>query len=458
MTDVDWLTDTPFDGGCPLCGTRVGHRAEVGVAHSRPGQPRLRFIRCAGCTSLFADPPGCMPYDFATNLPEDYLKHYLEIGAGIHAMLRRAVAVRGAAGRDFLDVGCGYGFTVDAWRRGMGGAAAGIELAAYGQAGAQRLGIAIYDRLLGHNPALAGKRFGIVQAIEVIEHVADVEAFLADLDAALEPDGVLVLSTPNAAFIQPSAAPAEIVALLSPGFHAFLFSPQALEAVLRRHFAYVTVKIEREALSAWAAHLPFEVDERSVDAVYLPYLEQLWRACTVRDSLHDGAAYRLFKERLNRGDLPGAALPMQALEASYRERYGPAVLDPDTAAALGEISDITAYRHLPYAMAAYHFHRAIYVRLAEHDALRAARHFNAAARIALAGGRVAPEKFQEALSLVWIARQQEGLAWAALGNLVPARAAFDAVLAAHADGRGLPVRPTAQLASAVAGHRADVGG
>lgn len=454
--DINWLSPTPFAGVCPLCHASSGHNAELEVAHPQPGHAMLRFIRCGGCASLFADPPGNQAYA-ASTLPEDYLKCYLEVGAGIHAMLRRALMVRGARGRRFLDVGCGYGFSVDAWRRGMDGEAVGVELAEYGQDGARRLGIAVHDRLLGDIPALAGQRFGIVQAIEVIEHVPDIPAFLGALDAMLGPDGVLVLSTPSAAFIRPEHAPAELLALLSPGFHAFLFSRQALEQALRSRFACVEVRIEREALSAWASHMPFELDEGAGDAVYLTYLEQLWQGCGERDALYDGAAYRLFKERLNRADYAGAAAPLRALEDSFRERYGPAILDPEQAAVLGEISGIAAYRRLPYALPAYHFYRAIYARLAENDALRAARHFRAAASIALAGGRIAPEKFQEALSLVWIARQQEGLAWAALGNLEAARAAFDAVLAAHADGSDLPVRPDDALARSVAGNRADVG-
>lgn len=457
VMDIDWLSPTTFGGICPLCGERAGHRVELGVARPLPGGERLRFVRCGGCASLFADPPGNLAYEVAT-LPDDYLRYYLEVGAGMHAMLRRATAVRGARGRSFLDVGCGYGFAVDAWRRNMAGVAVGVELAPYGRAGAERLDITVYDRLLGSIPELAGKRFGIVQAIEVIEHVPDVSGFLSALENMLEPCGVLVLSTPSAEFIHPGNAPAEIVALLSPGFHAFLFSRTALEAALRARFPHVVVKVERETLSAWASQAPFDFDEGAVEAVYLSYLEQLWLTCGEKDSLHDGAAYRLFKERLNRGDIAGASSPMRALEASYRERYGPAVLDPEQAAALGEIGDIAAYRRLPYAMAAYHFYRAIYARLAESDAARAARHFRAASCIALAGGKVAPEKFQEALSLAWIARQQEGLAWAAAGDLAAARAAFSAVLAAQAGGECLPIRPDSALAHAVAGHLRDVGG
>ena len=40
-------------------------------------------------------------------------------------------------------------------------------------------------------------RFDLVTAMEVIEHVADPQAFVDDLAARLAPDGLLILSTPN---------------------------------------------------------------------------------------------------------------------------------------------------------------------------------------------------------------------------------------------------------------------
>ena len=456
MAHFSWLAPASFVGVCPICGATGGHMAEIETPHPLPGRNPIRFIRCGGCTSIFADPPVCLDYDLAGALPESHLRHYLEVGAGIHAMIRRAAAVRGARGKSFLDVGCGYGFAVDAWRRQLCPDSVGIELAQYGRVGAERLGIAIHDRLLGQIPELDGRRFGIVQAIEVIEHVPDIQAFLADLDAMLAPGGVLALSTPCADFIHPNNYPAEMVGLLSPGFHAFLFSHKALEDALRTRFPHVLVRIEREALSAWASHAPFELDPSLAEAVYIPYLEQLWALCAERDALYDGIAYRLFKEKLNRGDIAGAAAPMRALEESYREKYGQEVLDPERASELGAVSDIAQYNRLPFGLAAYHFFRAIYARLAENDPHRAAPGFHAAARIALAGGRVYPAYFQEALSFVWIARQQEGLAWAVAGDNARARIIFDEILAAHANGQDLPIRPDDALAKSVAQNRADI--
>lgn len=456
MSHLIWLSPVPFEGACPICGAVDGHLAEIETPHPLEEGETIRYIRCGGCASLFADPPTCLDYDLAMGFQDSQLRLYLEVGAGIHAMLRRAASVKGARGKSFLDVGCGFGFAPDAWRRTINPDAVGIELAHYGRLGAAQLGVTIYDRLLGQIPELEGRRFGVVQAIEVIEHVPDTRAFLADLGAMLAPDGVLALSTPCADFIHPNNAPAEMLGLLSPGFHAFLFSKSALEAALRQQFPYVQVVIEREALSAWASHQPFELDPALAEEIYIPYLEQLWAEHAGQDALYDGIAYRLFKEKLNRGDIAGAAAPMKALEDSYRRKYGAEVLDPITAAELGEVTELSAYDRLPYGLAAYHFFRAIYARLAENDALRAARGFAAAARIALAGGRVAPAKFVEALSLVWIARQQEGVAWAVAGDNARAAAVFDEILAAHAAGDDLPVRPDDALSRAVAQNRADV--
>lgn len=456
MSQLIWSSPAPFEGVCPICGSVGGHLAEIETPHPLEEGEAIRYIRCGGCASLFTDPPTCLDYDLAMGFQGSQLRMYLEVGAGIHAMLRRAASVKGARGRSFLDVGCGYGFAPDAWRRMVGPDAVGIELARYGRIGAAQLGVTIHDRLLGQIPELEGRRFDVVQAIEVIEHVPDTRAFLADLGAMLAPGGVLALSTPSADFIHPNNYPAEMMGLLSPGFHTFLFSKKALEAALREQFPYVQVSIEREALSAWASHEPFELDPALAEEIYIPYLERLWSECVEQDALHDGIAYRLFKEKLNRGDITGAATPMKALEDSYRRKYGPGILDPATAAELGDVADIAAYDRLPYGLAVYHFFRAIYARLVENDALRAAHGFAAAARIAMAGGRVAPTKFVEALSLVWIARQQEGLAWAATGNNARALAVFDEILAAHAAGNDLPVRPDDELARAVAQNRADV--
>lgn len=103
------------------------------------------------------------------------------------------------AGRTALDVGCGAGLLTEPLAR-MGARATGLDAApenigaACGHAEAAGLEI---DYVAGGIEALAGRSFDLVVSMEVIEHVADVPAFIAGLAGALAEGGLMVLSTPN---------------------------------------------------------------------------------------------------------------------------------------------------------------------------------------------------------------------------------------------------------------------
>jgi 2-polyprenyl-6-hydroxyphenyl methylase / 3-demethylubiquinone-9 3-methyltransferase len=103
------------------------------------------------------------------------------------------------AGKRALDVGCGAGLLAEPLAR-LGAAVTGIDASAdviaAARAHATQGGIAI-DYRVGGVETVAGERFDLVTALEVVEHVADTRAFVAGLAAALAPDGLLVLSTPN---------------------------------------------------------------------------------------------------------------------------------------------------------------------------------------------------------------------------------------------------------------------
>lgn len=444
---IRWLAPGPMAGICPVCGTPGGHQALVEAPHPVAGRAPLRYARCTACASVFPDQPGCLDYKHEDVASDRFLRHYLEIGAGIHAQVRRSASLARASGASFLEVGCGYGFAVDLWRRMLAPDACGIESASYGRAGAQRLGITVHDGLLGKIPALEGRRFDIVQAIEVIEHVPDTRRFLDALDASLAPGGTLVLSTPAAEFVDPRNDALDVEGALFPGFHAFVFSAPALRRLLRKRYVHVDVRVERETLSCWASNTALDIDPQRAERVYLPYLDQLACTCVPGDALIDGLAYRLFKEKINRGDRDGALSALRVLEASYAAKYGADLLDPEAAErrAAG-VTDLAGYDTLPYALGPYHYFRGQVAVGVQGRPADAARHFHAAHEIGLAGSRVAPLYFMEAASLVWIARFYEGMAWAAAGDQHRAMAAYAAVSAACGD-VALPVRPSAELAA-----------
>ncbi len=108
-------------------------------------------------------------------------------------------ATRVLAGKRALDVGCGAGLLCEPLVR-LGAQVTGIDAAAENIAVAQvhaaAMGLAM-DYRHGDIGRLGLAGFDLVTAMEVLEHVASKGAFLAALAAALAPDGLLILSTPN---------------------------------------------------------------------------------------------------------------------------------------------------------------------------------------------------------------------------------------------------------------------
>ena len=101
-------------------------------------------------------------------------------------------------GKTALDVGCGAGLLAEPLAR-LGAKVTAIdaapELIEAAKAHAAGAGLSIDYRAVAVE-ALKGK-FDLVTSMEVIEHVADPQAFVKDLAARLAPGGLLILSTPN---------------------------------------------------------------------------------------------------------------------------------------------------------------------------------------------------------------------------------------------------------------------
>lgn len=100
-----------------------------------------------------------------------------------------------------LDIGCGGGILAEPLAR-MGGRVTGIDPApgniAAALAHAQASGLSIdYQATTAEALAATEARFDVVLAMEVVEHVADRDGFVATVASLVAPGGLLVLSTLN---------------------------------------------------------------------------------------------------------------------------------------------------------------------------------------------------------------------------------------------------------------------
>ena len=127
------------------------------------------------------------------------------------------------AGKSALDVGCGAGLLCEPLAR-LGADVTGVDAAPENTAAAAvhaaRSGLDIRymaGELASHDIG----RFDLVTAMEVIEHVADKQAFANELVARLAPGGLMVLSTPNRTVRSRALliGAAESIGLIPPGTH-----------------------------------------------------------------------------------------------------------------------------------------------------------------------------------------------------------------------------------------------
>ena len=114
---------------------------------------------------------------------------------------RDAVGERPLHGLSLLDIGCGGGLLGEPMAR-LGAAVTGLDASARNVAvadlHARRQGLDVtYREGAAETEALSGARYDVVLALEIVEHVADVELFLGACARLVKPGGLLFVSTLN---------------------------------------------------------------------------------------------------------------------------------------------------------------------------------------------------------------------------------------------------------------------
>lgn len=322
-SSIEWAKSAARSCICPVCGVE-GEKDFVLAA--KPSWRIGRFLdllECPNCESKFFpdfEPPKYEQFDGF----DAYLKFYLEIGAGIDQLVGHLFVV--PLGRDarYLEIGCGFGFALDFARRALGLAVLGVDPSPFAAAGVRILDLPIVTDYLRQDTDLGGGRFDLVVASEVVEHIHEPVAFLRLIARHLRPDGVLILTTPNAASAAPTTPQGILIPLLSAGWHYILYSANGLERVLRSAgFNRVEFVVRDHTLVAAATNGDSPIDLAApIDrTVFRDYLNDR-RHSVQNDWLSHGLGYRLFKDLTNAGQHEKALAIYDELKVQILASYG----------------------------------------------------------------------------------------------------------------------------------------
>ncbi|MDN5786451.1 bifunctional 2-polyprenyl-6-hydroxyphenol methylase/3-demethylubiquinol 3-O-methyltransferase UbiG [Pseudorhodobacter sp.] len=121
-----------------------------------------------------------------------------QIAAEFDRDLRQPLPFKGLR---LLDIGCGGGLLSEPMAR-LGAEVVGADAAArnipVAQVHAEQMGLTIdYRHCAAEDLAVAGEVFDVVLNMEVVEHVADPQAFLTACHGLLKPGGLMICSTLN---------------------------------------------------------------------------------------------------------------------------------------------------------------------------------------------------------------------------------------------------------------------
>jgi len=295
---------------------------------------KLALYRCPACGTLHYPEVDTPSYETAWGGPEASsapevqrgpMKFYVEQGAGPDVIVAPLFRVDPAGVRTYVEVGCGFGFSLDFASRVFGWTARGYDPSDIASAGRELLGVDIRSTLLDRDTAAQDPLADLLLASEVIEHVPEPDGFLADISAALAPDGLLVVATPDGERVAADLSHGVLLPILTPGFHLVLFSAEGLRrTLLRAGFPHVEVCREGNSIRGYASRGPLRLQpDRGVDRdLYRAYLLERWLGLPPDAFLAHGYAGRLFKELVNKGLYDAATAVFSSQKSSLERVYG----------------------------------------------------------------------------------------------------------------------------------------
>ena len=242
-----WLHGEHTANVCPVCKTLGPHPLILSVPSLITRDATITFVQCRTCDCAFVADYELPRYE-ATSVSDASLRFYVEQGAGFDTLARAVFIAGQKPARSYLDIGCGFGFSVDMATRIFGWNAIGLDPGALAAAGREMLGIRIESDSAVTD---ATAPYDAIVCMEVLEHIADPHVFLTGLHSRLSDAGTLIISTPNARYLDTDPDGDMLLPLLSGGYHAILYTAEALANIVR-HAGFPGVRVIETPASLFA--------------------------------------------------------------------------------------------------------------------------------------------------------------------------------------------------------------
>lgn len=183
------MINTPLNiTHCPICGAADSQYLRRGY-----------YIKCSACQVAFRE-----QHETVDELGEYWQKEFwtdeeIEKRKNREPVFREAFKLlrdQKPEGGSVLDIGCGIGTFLAVCREG-GWNVTGVEPSSIAcEIARKEYGLDLINDLFS-SAMFQGKKFDAIFAAQVLHHLPDPVAFVADIDRVLADDGVLVLRTPN---------------------------------------------------------------------------------------------------------------------------------------------------------------------------------------------------------------------------------------------------------------------
>lgn len=295
---------------CPVCGS---HKS-VDYLRVQLELDWIQMVKC-GCGSLFY--PGRKAPDYTVVEAVDSFYMRIDQAEGIDSIIMPMFLNENLRKLPVADIGCGMGFGAD-FLRFYGREVVAFDPSFAAKMSSKVLGIEIVNEVATPGSIVLPEP-ALMFASEVIEHVDDPLVFMETIRSFAGTTGYAILTTPNAEFVSESAPKEQVMAMLAPSQHLFLFSPTALEALaIKAGFAWAKTYVheDRLFLLCGPTYLPLQIDFKREE--YLTYLENRLEDSSIDKLVRFRCfGYRLLKELIHLGNYDRANQVFDLLRNAY---------------------------------------------------------------------------------------------------------------------------------------------